>query len=401
VVIVTVASVIETVDTGAGGFDSAALARIDDWLREKVAAGIMPGYQLVISRRGEIAHASVHGLRDVEAGLPVVEDTLWRIYSMTKPVVAVAAMMLWEQGRFQLTDEISRWLPEFASMRVYDSEWREHPATEPIRVWHLLTHTSGLTYHFMLPPDVGLTYPTWGPDTDSAEMVRQWAARPLMFEPGTHWDYSVATDVLGHLIEVISGQTLAEFIADRIAAPLGMTDLRWWDETPGRLAAAYATGLHRSPETDAFGRTKPPAYSGGGGLLSTAADYQRFTASLLGHGPRLLGPRTIAFMARNHLPGGLDIPTLSLPYNRNPHMAGIGHGLGVGVWVDPIPGRVPMSPGSYYWGGAASTVFWIDPVEDLSVEFYTQVVPSIEQDIRPTLASLAYAALADRCGPER
>jgi CubicO group peptidase (beta-lactamase class C family) len=333
---------------------------------------------------------------------------------MTKPITSVAAMMLWEEGRFELTDEISKWLPEFANPRVFD---RGSPlnhvtvgALEPIRVWHLLTHTSGLTYGFMQTSVVDAMYRAAGHDMNTfgqhelAEATKAWARMPLLFQPGSAWGYSVATDVLGRLIEVISGQSLADFFIERIFTPLGMSDARWWveDADAGRLAALYAPDVRtgrasRFMQMDGQARERPVMYSGGGGLICTAADYHRFTQMLLREGEldgvRLLGSRTVRFMIKNHLPAGLDLGELNTGGFAETIFDGVGFGLGFAVVIDPVPGKTPISPGSYYWGGLASTAFWVDPAEDLSVAFYTQLIPSSLYPIRSQLRQLVYAAL--------
>ncbi|PZG19437.1 serine hydrolase [Micromonospora craterilacus] len=398
------------------GFDPARLARIDEHFGRYVDDGRLAGFQVVVTRRGEIAHSSAYGLRDREAGAPVEADTLWRIYSMTKPITSLAAMMLWEEGHFELTDEVGRWLPEFADMRVYSkgSTLKPYtvPAVEPIRVWHLLTHTAGLTYGFMQTSVVDGLYRAAGYDlyppagVDLATACRAFGELPLLFQPGTAWGYSVASDVLGRLIEVVSGQSLDTFLTERILRPLDMTDTRWYVDgaDAARLAALYvpdpATG--RAVRHDALGGLayeKPALLSGGGGLISSAADYHRFTQLLLRGGEldgvRLLGPRTVRFMTRNHLPGGQDLGTLSTGGFAETTLDGIGFGLGFAVVADPIPSRVPSSLGEYYWGGVASTAFWVDPAEQITAMFFTQLMPSSTWPIRPQLRQLVYSALID------
>jgi len=402
-----------TVEPASVGFDAAALANLDRHFAAYVDDGRLAGWQMVVTRRGEVAHASTYGLADMESGTPVASDTLWRIYSMTKPITSVAAMMLWEEGRFELTDEISRWLPEFADMRVFDKgsilKPVTVPATEPMRVWHLMSHTAGLTYGFLMSSNVDALYRAAGDNMDTfttgdlAEACRRWASMPLMFNPGSQWGYSVATDVLGRLIEVISGQSLGDFFADRILGPLGMSDARWWvDDTDARrLAGLYVphpqTGTAvRMPSMDHFAREKPNMFSGGAGLICTADDYHRFTQMMLRGGEldgvRLLGNRTVAFMTRNHLPGGADLGTVGSGFAES-ILDGIGFGLGVAVVLDPTPGKVPQTEGSYYWGGLASTAFWIDPVEELTAMFFTQLIPSGQYPIRTQMRQLVYSAL--------
>lgn len=405
-----------TVDPDRVGFDPARLARLDTHFARYVDEGLLAGWHLVVTRRGEVAHSSTYGHRDREAGAPVTADTLWRIYSMTKPVTSVAAMILWEEGRFELTDEISRWLPEFADVRVYDkgSALKPYtvPAIEPIRVWHLLTHTAGLTYGFMQTSVVDALYRAAGHDffppegTDLAAACATWARLPLLFQPGTAFGYSVATDVLGRLVEVISGQSLDAFLADRIFGPLGMTDTRWWvgEADAHRLAAVYTPEptsgkLVPYARLGALALREPEVFSGGSGLISSAADYHRFTQLLLRGGEldgvRLLGSRTVRFMTRNHLPGGRDLAALSVGGFTETVLEGAGFGLGFGVVVDPVPSRVPGGPGAYHWGGVASTWFWVDPAEELTGLIFTQLVPSSTYPLRPQFRQLVYSALVD------
>ncbi|MFC8850396.1 MULTISPECIES: serine hydrolase domain-containing protein [unclassified Micromonospora] len=409
-------SLVPRTDPDRIGFDPARLARIDEHFGRYVDDGLLAGWQILITRRGEIAHSATYGMRDREAGLPVEPDTIWRIYSMTKPITSVAAMMLWEEGRFELTDPIGRWLPEFADVRVYDkgpvTKPYTVPAVEPIRIWHLLTHMSGLTYGFAQVSVVDGLYRAAGFDlgvpagADLAAASRGLARLPLLFQPGTGWNYGVSTDVLGRLIEVVSGQRLDEFLAARIFRPLGMTDTGWWvaEADAKRLAALYfphpVTG--QATRADAIGRlalAAPDCFSGGGGLVSTAADYHRFTQFLLRGGEldgvRLLGPRTVRFMTRNHLPAGRDLASFSPTGFAETVLDGIGFGLGFAVVQDPVPSRVPSSVGEYYWGGMASTAFWVDPVEEVTALLFTQLMPSSTHPLRPELRQLVYSALID------
>ncbi|RKN20080.1 class A beta-lactamase-related serine hydrolase [Micromonospora musae] len=409
-------SVARSIDPDQIGFDPARLARIDEHFGRYVDDGRLAGWQAIVTRRGEVVHSATYGQRDREAGLPVEADTLWRIYSMTKPITSVAAMILWEEGRFELTDEISRWLPEFADPRVYSkgSTLKPYtvPAVEPIRVWHLLTHTAGLTYGFMQTSVVDGLYRAAGYDlyppsgVDLAGACAAFGRLPLLFQPGTAWGYSVATDVLGRLVEVVSGQSLDAFFTDRILRPLGMTDARWYVESDeaDRLAALYApdpsTGhAMRYDQIGALAYRKPILHSGGGGLICSAADYHRFTQMLVRGGEldgvRLLGPRTVRFMTRNHLPDGQDLGTLSTGGFAESLLDGVGFGLGFAVVDDPIPSRVPSSVGEYYWGGVASTAFWVDPAEEITALFFTQLLPSSTYPIRSQLRQLVYSALVE------
>jgi CubicO group peptidase (beta-lactamase class C family) len=405
------------VDPAEVGFDATRLERINRHFRRYVDDGRLPGWSLLVSRYGRIAHAASYGQRDLEAGTPIEADTLFRIYSMTKPITSVAAMMLYEEGAFELTDPVSRYIPSFADQRVLVGGTATKPvtvpATEPVRIWHLLTHTAGLTYGFH-HVDVGdELYRQAGFEwaspagLDLEGVTDAWASLPLLFQPGTEWNYSVATDVVGRLVEVVSGLSLADFFAERIFEPLGMVDtsfaLRPGDED--RLAALYA----RHPKTgqatrqDVMGRAithEPRYYSGGGGLLSTRADYHRFTQLLLNRGEldgvRLLGDRTVRYMASNHLPGGADLEAFGRPLFAESPFTGTGFGLGFSVLLDPVAGRSLGSAGEFAWGGAASNAFWVDPAEQLTAVFLTQLMPSNTYPIRSQLRQLVYSALVDR-----
>ncbi|HET6705269.1 serine hydrolase domain-containing protein [Amycolatopsis sp.] len=402
------------VDPAEAGFDAARLSRIDAHFDRYVENGRLPGWLVVVSRHGRVVHVGHGGYRDVEASLPVETGTLWRIFSMTKPITSVAAMMLAEEGLLELDDPISRWLPEFAAPRVYVKGSAlapvTEPATSPIRVWHLLTHTAGLTYGFHHGHPVDAIYRAagfeWGTPrgADLAECCARWAALPLLFQPGAEWNYSVATDVLGRLVEVVSGVPLDEFFASRIFTPLGMTDTGFVAPAPARLAAMYvrdpASG--RAVRNDAFGRlgtARPDCLSGGGGLVSSAPDYWRFTEMLLRGGAldgvRLLAPRTVSLMASNHLPGHVDLEAFGRPLFAEMPFDGHGFGLGFSVLEDPVKARTLASAGEFAWGGAASTAFWVDPDEDLTVGFYTQLLPSSTYRLRPQLRQLVYQALVD------
>ena len=404
------------VDPGEVGLDPQRLARIDTHFRRYVDDGRLPGFQVMVSRRGQVAHFSSYGLADTEAGRAVEPDTIFRIYSMTKPITSVAAMMLYEQGAFELTDPISRWLPEFAAPRVYAggtaTKTSTVPATEPIRVWHLLTHTAGLTYGFHHTHVTDEIYRNAGFEFgnpagyDLAQCVEAWAALPLAFQPGTEWLYSVATDVLGRFVEVVSGQPLDEFFRRNIFEPLGMTDTGFTvePEQQHRLAALYATGpgLPKLVRYDKLGdvvRRSPQWFSGGGGLASTTRDYTRFTWMLSRggelDGARLLSPRTLRYMTRNHLPGNQDLQTFGRPVNAEVRTDGVGFGLGFAVMLDAAANKTIASEGEFNWGGLASTAFWVDPSEDLTVVFMTQLMPSSTYPIRSQLRQLVYQALID------
>jgi CubicO group peptidase (beta-lactamase class C family) len=394
------------VDPAELGLDKERLGRIDAHFARYVADGRLAGWLFTVRRHGRLAHVARCGSRDLEAGLPVTDDTLWRIYSMTKPITSVAAMLLYEEGKLGLNDPVSDFIPAFADLRVYtggsDQKQVTVPATEPVLVWHLLTHTSGLTYGFHRTHPVDAVYRAggfeWGspPGLDLAGVCDRYASFPLLFQPGTEWNYSVSTDVLGRVVEVASGQRLDEFFAARIFSPLGMTDTSFWagPETAPRLAALYRPGPGGvAVRFDEFGRgalKAPAVLSGGGGLVSTAADYDRFTSMLL---DRPDSP--VAYMGRNHLPGDQDLETFGRPLYAETPFRGIGFGLGFAVVIDPAAGKVTCSPGELSWGGAASTTFWIDAEAGLTVSFFTQLLPSSTHPIRPQLRQLVYQALTD------
>ena len=406
------------VDAAEVGLDSERLKRIDAHFAGYVADGRLPGWLLTVRRHGRLAHVARAGSRDLGAGLPVTDDTVWRIYSMTKPITSVAAMLLYEEGKLALTDPVSAFIPSFGDVRVYagGSDLRQVtvPAVEPVRVWHLLTHTAGLTYGFHRVHPVDAAYRAagfeWGTPAgvDLAQACDTWAGLPLLFQPGTEWNYSVATDVLGRVIEVASGQRLDEFLAARVLGPLGMSQTAFWagPEAAPRLAALYTRGRDgAATRLDALGQgalSEPRMLGGGGGLVSTAADYDRFTQMLLHRadspageldGVRLLSPRTVGYMTRNHLPGGLDLETFGRPLYAESPFRGVGFGLGFAVVIDPLPGQVVCSAGEISWGGAASTTFWVDQDADLTVSFFTQLLPSSTYPIRPQLRQLVYQAL--------
>ena len=397
------------------GFDPDRLRTLDKHFQRYVDDGLLPGWQILVTRDGKVAHESVYGVRDLSTGAPVESDTLWRIYSMTKPITSVAAMSLWEEGRFQLTDEISRWLPAFKNMRVYDKGSALKPftvpATEPIRIWHLLTHTAGLTYGFMRTSVVDQLYRNAGFDLDEGELdlattVDRYAELPLLFQPGSAWGYSVATDVLARLVEVIAGKDFDAVLQERIFDPLGMTGVRRWVDEPdaARLATLYAAhpATARPVQTPGLARSglRPPAMRAGGhGLICTADDYHRFTQMLLNGGEldgrRVLGSRTLRLMTRNHLPGGQDLGALSTGGFAETTFDGVGFGLGFAVTVDPIPGRSPGNAGEFYWGGMASTTFWVDPIDRVTAMFFTQLMPSSTYPLGAQLRQLVYSALVD------
>jgi CubicO group peptidase (beta-lactamase class C family) len=402
-------------DAGEVGLDAGRLARIDRHFYRYVDDGRLPGWLILVSRRGRVAHLSTYGWRDRERALPVEADTVWRLASMTKPITSVAAMMLYEEGAFELKDPVERWLPSFEGMRVYRGgsgpKAETRPAVEPIRVWHLLTHTAGLTYGFHYAHPVDALYRAagfeWGTPggTDLEGCCDAWARFPLLFEPGSEWNYSVATDVLGRLVEVVSGQPLDEFFRTRIFEPLGMTDTAFWageGSAAERLAASYVAnpaGPHAPavPIDGSSALRRPAMWSGGGGLVGTAGDYHRFALMLRGggclEGVRLLSPRTVAYMARNHRPGGADLERVGRHLFAETTFDGVGFGLGVSVVIDPAAAKVLCGQGEYGWGGAFSTAFWVAPEEDVTALFFTQLLPSSTHPIRSELKQLVYQAI--------
>jgi CubicO group peptidase (beta-lactamase class C family) len=399
------------------GLDPQRLARLDRYYPRFVDDGRLAGWLVAIVRHGRLVHVATAGQRDMEAALPVETDTLWRIYSMTKPVTSVAAMMLHEEGALELRDPVAHYIPPMGEARVWAGGSALRPITvpqvEPMRIWHLLTHTAGLSYGFHHSHPVDRLYREAGfewvspPGLDLAGVCDAWAGLPLLFQPGSEWNYSVATDVLGRVVEVVSGQPLDRFLAERILEPLGMHDTTFTlrDDDVTRLAALYSpdpeTGRATRNEVIGQAAFSPPEFlSGGGGLLSTAHDYLRFMRMLLGGGEldgvRLLGPRTVAYMGRNHLPGGADLDQFGRALFSESTFEGTGFGLGFSVVLDPAAGKVPRSAGELSWGGAASTAFYLDPLEDLGVLFLTQLLPSsAHPSIRPQLRQLVAQALVD------
>ena len=397
------------------GLSSERLARIERhlerrYLDQKKIAGALT----LVARRGQIAHLAPVGMMDLERGKPMRADTIFRIYSMSKPITSVALMTLYEHGHFQLDDAVHKYIPAFRDLRVYEAG--NHPtfATRPVEramtIRDLLTHTSGLTYGFMERTNVDRAYRRLGigdRNTTLAEMVETLSTLPLEFSPGTRWNYSVATDVIGHLIERISGRRLDAFLREEIFAPLGMNDTGF-HVPPDRLER-FATNYTRMPDKSvrieddptASPYATPPAYfSGGGGLVSTASDYLSFCQMLLNHGElggrRILGRKTIELMTENHLPEGRDIAELNLggQFSQVTY-DGVGFGLGFSVTLDLARAQTVGSPGEYAWGGAASTAFWIDPAEELIVIFMTQFMPSGTFNFRGQLKSIIYPAIID------
>ncbi|MFJ6297134.1 serine hydrolase domain-containing protein [Streptomyces griseoviridis] len=404
----------QEVDPDEVGLDAKALARLDRHLAVQVDEGRLPGSLVAVARGGRVAHLTAYGRRDLSAGRPVEPDTLWRMYSMTKPVTTVAALTLVEEGRLSLDDPVDRHLPAFAEPRVYVGgsglDLRTRPASGPLLIRHLMTHTAGLTFAFYHTHPVDARYREAGldssvkPGTDLAGTVDAYASLPLQFEPGTEWNYSVATNVLGRVLEVVSGQPLDTFLAERVFGPLGMTDAGFQvsAEQAPRLSELYGEtnegGIERIAGLPLHGR--PRFLSGSGGMVASAHDIHRFSEMLRRRGEldgvRLLAPETVDLMTRNHLPDGADLRAFgSRPAHDEPGNEGVGFGLGVSVVVDPSRTKAPTGLGTYGWSGVATTTFWVDPSRDLSVQFYTQVRPKSSHTLYPDIKRLVHEAVLD------
>ena len=414
------------------GMSTERLKRIDAYLDERyLQTGRFAGTLTLVSRKGEVAHCSEQGLMDVERGKAMREDTIFRIYSMSKPITSVALMMLYEEGLFQLDDPVAKFIPSWERLGVWVAgAWPNFVTRAPERAMTMrdvLSHQSGLTYGFHVRNSIDAAYRQLGvmerggpavlgpareakPEAEEetlAKSIEKLAGLPLQFTPGTAWNYSISTDVCGYLVEVISGKPFDVYLQERIFGPLGMVDSGFSvpDEKIERFAACYAAGpgakrvLQDDPQTSLY-RKHPKLFSGGGGLVSTAADYLRFCRMLLNGGEldgvRLLSRKTIELMTMNHLAGGKDLAALAPPGQFSEGAtSGTGFGLGFSVLMDQRLAQISGSPGQYAWGGAASTAFWIDPREELIVIFMTQLLPSSTYPIRRELQALVNSAIVD------
>ena len=398
------------------GLSAEGMVRLKRHVQAYVDAGKFPGAISMVQRRGKVVHFATYGRRDLEAGTPVEHDTIFRIYSMTKPIVSVGLMTLYEEGRFQLDDPVAQYIPQFRGLKVLaggtvDTPQLRSPSRE-MTVADLLRHTSGLVSQ--ADAVLGDAYTRLGLLTSAssgtlAEMIAKLGALPLKCDPGAQFNYGISTDVVGYLCEVLSGQRLDDFLRERLLGPLGMVDTGFavLDEDIERFAACYRPGTAGEPllvvedRPDASSRyTQPRTYlSGAGGMVSTASDYMRFCKMLANggelDGQRVLGPRTLAFMALNHLPDGRDLAQMSPGSAGETSRAGVGFGLGFARVLDPTVLGGLSAPGEYYWGGAASTAFWITPAEDLAVVFMTQVRPSSTYPIRRELRAIIYGSIVD------
>jgi len=406
-------------DPAGLGFDPGRLARIDAFLAETyLKPGLLPHAQLLVSRDGCPVHFSTQsggGGGGGAGSAPLGEDAIFRIASMTKPIASIAFMMLLEEGRVSLDQSVETVIPEFAGLGVYEgggggAAFVTRPPDRPMMMVDLLRHTSGLTYDFQYRTKVDAAYRerrlgALRAELGLEEFVARLGALPLEFSPGAAWNYSVSTDVLGLVVQRLSGMTFEAFLESRIFAPLGMVDTAFEipPEKAHRLPEAWWVHPEKGivpfdPAGAASRWAKPPVLvSGGGGLVSTTADYHRFVRMLLGggelDGARIVGRKTLELMTRNHLPGGGDLTELSRSMFSEAIYAGQGFGLGFGINLDPAKSMAPGSVGEYYWGGIFSTYFSVDPVERVAMIFMTQLMPSSTYPVRRQLKAMVYSAL--------
>ncbi|MDJ0922536.1 MAG: serine hydrolase domain-containing protein [Henriciella sp.] len=401
------------------GLNAERLAHIPDYFDQAyLKSGKLPCMATMVSRNGQIVHEAYRGNTHLDGGNPINADTIFRIYSMTKPITSVAAMMLHDEGIIRLDHEIARYIPEFAETEVWDGgDLKDYKTRKPDRAMTLrdaFTHTTGVTYGFLFQHEVDALYrrekigSLGDGDTETLEsMCARIAKLPLVFSPGTQWNYGHSTDLLGRVVEVASGMSLDVFFRERIFGPLGMTDTDFYvpEHKLGRLMACYGknpvTGevtMTDGAGADSADYTKQPKLlNAGGGLVSTLRDYHRFCLMLLQggslEGTRLLSPKTVEFMRMNHLPGGKTIKEMGDKTFSEARMDGNGFGLGGSTTVDVAETLTPGSPGTFSWGGLANTFFWIDPVEEIIAIQATQMMPSGCYPIRPQFQQLVYAAI--------
>ena len=396
------------------GFDSQRLARVSALVDRYVAEGKLAGAQVQVAHRGEVALRHTVGRADVASDRPLGDDAIYRIYSMTKPITSIALMQLYEQGRVLLEDPVSAYIPEFAEMQVFTGGTPTAPKVRPAQtamtVKDVLTHASGLTYGFFFQNNLDAMYREDGlgdfqlPDYTLEEGMRRLATKPLAFDPGTAWNYSMSTDVCGRLVEVISGMGLDEYFAEHITGPLGMADTAF--HVPADKVHRFTSNYQLTPEDplatfdsfDASPYLSPPVFlSGGGGLVGTVDDYQRFVDMLLNGGEldgrRIIGRKTLEYMTINHLPEGKTLNELGQSLFSEAVMEGMGFGLGFSTLVDPARNGAVSSGGEFAWGGAASTAFWVGPAEEITCVFMTQLMPSSTYPLRRELKATVYQAL--------
>jgi CubicO group peptidase (beta-lactamase class C family) len=397
------------------GMSSSRLGNLSRLVQRYIDEKKLPGAISLVARGGKLVHFQTYGSMDDERGKPVAADTIFRFYSMTKPIASVGLMMLYEEGRFQLEDPVSKFIPELNNLRVYSSGSADSLATrEPARemtVRDVLMHTSGLVARDTNSP-VGELYRRAGlRGSDSefplSELPAKLARIPLQVDPGSQWIYGISTDLVGLLCEMISGVRFDDYLQQRIFGPLGMVDSAFSvpESKVDRFASCYGPAPGEHPQyslvDDALtsGFARPRTYfSGAGGLVSTAGDYYRFCSMLLNSGSldgvQILGPRTLQLMTLNHLPGGKDLATYAQSAGETAR-EGIGFGLGFAVLLDPTVAQIIGTPGEYYWGGAASTAFFVNPIEELIMIFLTQLRPSSTYPIRRELRATIYSAITD------
>jgi CubicO group peptidase (beta-lactamase class C family) len=407
------------VDPEAAGLDERRLERITDHLQRRyIEPGKVAGCQALVARHGQVAYFRSFGHRDRERALPVQDDTIWRIYSMTKPVTGIALMTLYEQGHFQLDDPLHKFLPELRGLQVKeradDGSTRLVDPHRPVSVRDVLMHTAGFGYEALVRDltQIGTEggRPTSGLNlaggSTLADLITELASRPLHFHPGSKWLYSVSIDVCARLVEVLSGQRFDEYLQAALFDPLRMTDTGFSvpDADIDRFAALYRRGSNKElkladdPTTSSY-RRQPSFLMGGGGLVSTTGDYLRFCQMLLNGGEldgvRVLSRKTVELIRQNHLAGGTGSLAEMATGFGEVGFGGLGFGLSMAVGLGPVATGVVGSPGFYTWGGAASTIFWIDPAEDVLGIFMTQFMPSGTFDFRTQLQILTYSAIVD------
>lgn len=405
----------ELADPEALGFDPERLGRIARFVEERyVQPGLLPCAQLLVAREGCPVHFSSHGIARADTREPLAEDAIFRIASMTKPVTSIAFMMLMEEGKVSLDQPVADVVPELGRVGVYAGgggadPFVTVPGERPMMMVDLLRHTSGLTYDFQQRSKVDAAYRERGIVTLRGKLplnafVEALGEVPLEFAPGTAWNYSVATDVLALVVERVSGIKYEAFVQRRIFAPLGMVDTGFHvpEQKRDRLTDAWMLDAARGTLVYDRGAdsswAEPPAFvSGGGGLVSTSADYHRFCRMLLGggslEGVRIVGRKSLALMTSNHLPGNADLTQLSRSMFSEAIYSGQGFGLGFAVNLDPARAMTPGSAGEFYWGGIFSTYFFVDPVERVSAVFMTQLMPSSSYPVRRQIKTMIYAAL--------
>jgi CubicO group peptidase (beta-lactamase class C family) len=400
----------------AGALSARNLEYLDEHLQKRyIDAGKLTGALTAIYRKGHLAHWSVQGLADRENGTPLRDDTIFRIYSMTKPIVSVALMQLYERGLMQIDDPVERYIPSWKNLRVYQSgiypNFITTPCIRPMTVRDLLSHQSGLTYGNVQRTNVDAAYRTLGIGREGnatlQEMIDKLAEIPLEFSPGTAWNYSHSTDVVGYLVEVISGQRLDAYLQEHIFEPLGMVDTGFW--VPPSKADRLSSNYHTDPNggikvwdaaTSSTYLKEPTFLSGGGGGVSTADDYLRFSRMLLAggqlEGTRIIGRKTLQLMARNHITGNRTMAQAVASGVAQASYPGNGFGLGFAVALDTADGQISGSAGEHNWSGAASTHFWIDPAEEMAVVFMTQYMsqsPANRYNLSRELRAIIYGAL--------